>query len=85
LTRCILSELFNLRKILLTESFIQAWDQKLAFKNKQIDIINGERMITTGTVKGIQPNGNLTLILENGKIESITAGDLKLRPKNYKR
>ncbi len=78
----ILIELFRWRPLLTSESFLQAWEEKLAFKNEWIQIKQpGSRQIL-GRIAGVQSDGSLLIKDEQDKIISVTVGDLHLRPLN---
>jgi BirA family transcriptional regulator, biotin operon repressor / biotin---[acetyl-CoA-carboxylase] ligase len=76
----LLNSLASWRKHLGTIYFFEEWQKHLAFKGRAIRIEDSQKTSIIGTVKGIDTNGNLVLILENGLEQDFTAGDVHLRP-----
>lgn len=85
LLRTYLNSFRNLRSSLGTEKFFQQWEQRLAFRNKQVRIEATGRGTIFGVLKGITKTGNLLLQKNTGELVEIEIGDVHLRPdfKNY--
>jgi BirA family biotin operon repressor/biotin-[acetyl-CoA-carboxylase] ligase len=79
LLRNIIEHLIEFREILLTDAFIKKYNELLAFKGKEVKIQQQEHT-HTGTILGVQPNGNLLLKNNEGQQISVSVGDVHLRP-----
>lgn len=75
-----LQNLFLLRKEICKPSFINQWENLLAFREETVYIKENDMTIYVGTVSGIESNGDLRLISKEGMIKKFTAGDVHLRP-----
>ena len=85
LLRSILSQMFSLRKILGSASFLRLWQEQLAFLGQEVrvDLLGpGENVV--GQVLGIDIHGNLRLRTQSGDEVEIAAGDVRLRPVDLK-
>jgi BirA family transcriptional regulator, biotin operon repressor / biotin---[acetyl-CoA-carboxylase] ligase len=76
----LINSLASWRELLGTITFIEEWQKHLAFKGQPVRIEDSQKTSIIGTVKGIDTNGNLVLILENGSERDFAAGDVHLRP-----
>jgi len=72
----ILTALLNWRPLLGGEKMVAAWDEKLAFRGKQVEITGHDGKNIHGRVLGINQDGSLRL----DTINSIHFGDVHLRP-----
>jgi BirA family biotin operon repressor/biotin-[acetyl-CoA-carboxylase] ligase len=76
----ILRGLFYWRARIGTPEFLQAWENRLAFRGELVRIEQDGQEPLIGTVEGIDPgSGDLKLITKSGKMEHIAAGDVHLR------
>jgi len=69
-----------LRKDITKSTFINQWENLLAFRNETVYIKENDETIFIGTLSGIERNGDLRLISKEGTIKKFTAGDVHLRP-----
>ena len=86
--RDILAGVIALRPHLGTNSFINSWEQALAFRGEQVQIqataeqsrseANGQPV--TGKLLGLETDGSLRLSSEEGKSVTVRFGDVRLRP-----
>ncbi len=78
--KAVLTSLFNLRTLLVSNEFIPAWENRLAFKGENIclETPNGETL--SGSLAGLDVCGNLRLKLDSGIEKVFPIGDVKLRP-----
>ena len=76
----ILTNLFAWRGRLLDSSFLQGWEQRLAFRGEWVRLEAGGHDALTGQVMGIDANGSLLLRTRNGETAAMTVGDVHLRP-----
>jgi BirA family biotin operon repressor/biotin-[acetyl-CoA-carboxylase] ligase len=75
-----LQKLFLLRKEISKPSFLNQWENLLAFRNETVYIKENDVTIFAGIVSGIESNGDLRLISKEGMIKKFTVGDVHLRP-----
>jgi len=80
LLRSVLEELLAWRPSLGSPEFLQAWENRLAFRGEWVDASQSGNTVLYGQVVGIDQDGNLILLDGGGKEISITAGDIHLRP-----
>jgi len=71
---------FSWRPQLGSKEFINFYENRLAFKNKEVTIVQPGQESILGFVLGISPNGDLRLKTGEEKITYIKAGDVHLRP-----
>lgn len=76
----VLSEFFDWRKVLSSREFFQAWEERLAFKGETVHLANIGAESLTGTLVGVDENGNLRLRLSSGEVKIVSVGDVHLRP-----
>ena len=75
-----LNSMSSWRTGLGSEFFFTEWQKNLAFKGQWVRIEDSQKTSIIGTIKGIDTDGNLVLILENGSEQDFAAGDVHLRP-----
>jgi len=83
LLRSVLEKILNWRDHLGQPKFILAWENRLAFRNQWIDIIESklnEAGVTQGLVLGLNKSGGLRLRGRNGQEFSLNSGEVRLRP-----
>lgn len=75
----ILHSIFTYRKILTTEAFLSAWNEKLAWKGEQIAFRFANGQVKLARVLAVQPDGRLALRVE-GQSEPFlaAAGEIEL-------
>ena len=78
--RAVCQAVFNLRPTLTTPEFIDLWEELLAFKSEQVNMEVSEGEITTGVLKGIDPQGNLILQSDDGRKKTFPMGEVRLLP-----
>lgn len=76
----ILAGIIALRPHLSTDSFIASWEKALAFRGEQIQVEQGDGSLDRGKLLGLEPDGSLRLIDENGKSMTVRFGDVRVRP-----
>jgi BirA family biotin operon repressor/biotin-[acetyl-CoA-carboxylase] ligase len=75
----VLKTIFSMREFLGSPEFIQAWNDRLAFKGEQVKInLPGDEFLE-GSVSHISQDGLLWIRQKDGKEISISAGDVSLR------
>ena len=79
LLAALLTALFAWRKQLSAPSFLQAWQDRLAFVGEQVQLIQPDQKTITGRLAGITPQGDLRLTLPDGTENHFAAGDVHLR------
>jgi BirA family transcriptional regulator, biotin operon repressor / biotin---[acetyl-CoA-carboxylase] ligase len=78
--RDVLSALIEWRPRLGSEEFLRAWGERLAFLSETVIISLEEKVIYRGQVLGLERDGCLRLLGENGKIIPVQFGEVNLRP-----
>jgi BirA family biotin operon repressor/biotin-[acetyl-CoA-carboxylase] ligase len=79
----VLQGLFYWRDKIGTTEFLQAWENRLAFRGEWVRIEQNEQEPLIGRVDGVDPvSGSLRLITASNRIEFIEAGDVHLRLAN---
>jgi BirA family transcriptional regulator, biotin operon repressor / biotin---[acetyl-CoA-carboxylase] ligase len=76
----LLDKIIKLRSSILTATFIQEYEKKLAFMGELITLDVGEGKLIKGRLKGIDEYGKICIQLSSGKEHYFPIGDLKLRP-----
>jgi BirA family transcriptional regulator, biotin operon repressor / biotin---[acetyl-CoA-carboxylase] ligase len=78
--RDVLYALLEWRPRVGSEEFMQAWEERLAFRGEAVTVSAEEKLICRGQVIGLERDGGLRLLGENGKIVSVQFGEVNLRP-----
>jgi BirA family biotin operon repressor/biotin-[acetyl-CoA-carboxylase] ligase len=60
--------------------FIHQWESSLAFRDQWVSLSIGSGEAITGKVAGLEPDGGLKLLLQNGQLLRVEAGEMQLRP-----
>ncbi|HMV29043.1 MAG TPA: biotin--[acetyl-CoA-carboxylase] ligase [Anaerolineales bacterium] len=76
----ILSNVQRWREQIGTERFIQAWEEKLAFRGEAIQIHAGGAESHQGVLDGLESDGSLRICDEHNKSVIVRFGDVSLRP-----
>jgi len=80
LLRDILRNVMNWRPKLGTPSFLNAWEQDLAFRGQQVQVGGGKGKPVTGELLGLNPDGSLRLRAEDDNSVTVQFGEVYLRP-----
>ena len=81
LLEAFLESFFRLRTTVTSANFINQWEKILAFRGEKVYIKGNDNSIKySGTIIGIAPDGDLKLLTAGNQIETISAGDVHLRP-----
>ena len=75
----ILAALISLRPHLRTDSFMAAWEKSLAYYGRQVRVDMGGEQPIIGKVTGLESDGSLKLLDENGESVTVRFGDVRLR------
>ena len=75
----ILAALISLRPHMRTDSFMTAWEKSLAYYGRQVRVDMGGEQTVTGTVVGLEADGSLKLLDDNGESITVRFGDVRLR------
>jgi BirA family biotin operon repressor/biotin-[acetyl-CoA-carboxylase] ligase len=78
----VLDAFFEWREGLYSESFIQAWEKRLAFRGERVMVSNAESGVgeVSGVLLGISREGAARIKMDEGRVEEVLAGDVSLRP-----
>lgn len=79
-----LQALLDWRPLVGNPEFIQAWEDRLAFRGEWVQMSEAvsetTRPIEMGQVDGLNSDGSLRLMTSDGKVHTIRSGDIRLRP-----
>ena len=59
-------------------SLVTAWERRMIWRGKRVRVLNPGGTSIDGIALGLAPDGELRLQLDDGRIISITAGDVSL-------
>jgi BirA family biotin operon repressor/biotin-[acetyl-CoA-carboxylase] ligase len=76
----LLSRLMARRPQMDTDHFLAAWENSLAYKGENVQMINGGNETMAGKLLGLGANGSLRLQDELGNQLTVHVGDVSLRP-----
>jgi len=76
----ILNEVVIWRKRINSRSFIDAWQEKLAYRGEMVNIWSANSDPRTGIITGIEPDGGLSLLDQKGQKFTIHFGEVHLKP-----
>ena len=76
----ILAGIIALRPHLGSDSFMASWDKALALRGEQVQVEQGNGTWFTGRLMGLESDGSLKLVDEEGKSTTVQFGDVRLRP-----
>jgi BirA family biotin operon repressor/biotin-[acetyl-CoA-carboxylase] ligase len=79
LLRQILGSIRRWREILDSDDFLRAWEDRLAFRGRQVAVTGPDGTALTGTLLGLDADGSARL-QTNHKIVAVRAGQISLRP-----
>jgi BirA family biotin operon repressor/biotin-[acetyl-CoA-carboxylase] ligase len=80
LLRAILKNLLHLRGQVGSTSFLQLWENRLAFRGEQVRVEQAGQPARMGELLGVDLSGQLRLRSDMGEEHRIIAGDVHLRP-----
>ncbi|NWG33052.1 MAG: biotin--[acetyl-CoA-carboxylase] ligase [Chloroflexi bacterium] len=75
----ILSNIIALRPHMGTDSFMAAWEKKLAYYGRQVRVEMGGEKSVSGKVIGLESDGSLKIRDDTGKVIPVRFGDVRLR------
>jgi BirA family biotin operon repressor/biotin-[acetyl-CoA-carboxylase] ligase len=75
----VLGQLLDWRARLGTPEFFEEWSSHLAFRGEQVCISSSSKPDLLGCMSGIDPNGNLLIVTDEGDCHAIMVGDVRLR------
>jgi len=81
LLHSVLAEIIHLRTNLMTDAFIHAWDTKLAFRGKWVQIVSSgqvPKLLHEGQLFGLSPDGALNLRTISGDKAVVRFGEIPL-------
>ncbi len=76
----LLNALAHWRPQLGSARFFSEWQNHLAFKGQTVRIEESQKTSIIGVLKGVNSQGNLVLILDDGQERDFAEGDVHLRP-----
>lgn len=80
LLKAILSAFFYWRARLASLDFLDAWQNRLAYRGQWVEVSGTGAPPVVGQVRGVAPGGDLRLALPAGEEILVSAGDVRLRP-----
>ena len=80
LLQAILSALVVWRVKLDSDEFMRAWEEALAFRGEQVQIVKDGAAAITGELLGLEPDGSLRLRDAGDNILAVQVGEIHLRP-----
>ena len=78
-----LERLFAWRERLGTPEFVAAWEQRLAYRGKLVQLEGAGEGPVEGRVQGLGPDGSLRLELADGAVNAFRVGEIGLRPAHH--
>ena len=75
----ILISFIALRPHMHTYSFMDSWEKSLAYYGLEVRAEMGGDQVVIGKVIGLETDGSLKILVENGKIVTVRFGDVRLR------
>lgn len=76
----ILEQCILLRPLLGTQAFIDLWQERLAYRGEEVQLVCPEQEPIRAVVNGIDPEGCLAVTRRDGTTDHILAGEISLRP-----
>ncbi len=85
LLRSVVCQVIRWRGLLPDPSFIQAWEDCLAFRDRDVQIVSpftheNQETAIYGRIAGLNADGSLRLQLANGESTTVRVGEMHLRP-----
>jgi BirA family biotin operon repressor/biotin-[acetyl-CoA-carboxylase] ligase len=79
LLNAILANIIALRPQMGADTFLSSWEKKLAYYGRQVRVEMGGEKSVSGKVVGLESDGSLKLLGDDGKSISVRFGDVRLR------
>ena len=76
----VLDKLLYWKKLLHSPAFIQAWENRLAYRGEWVQVLYENGSSLEGKVTGLQSDGALELLTRSGSRVHLQAGEIHLRP-----
>ncbi len=76
----ILLNVLRWRPKLGTDAFLNAWEESLAFRGRQVEVRGSSQKSVIGELAGLNPDGSLRLRDEHGNSVIVQFGEVHLRP-----
>jgi BirA family transcriptional regulator, biotin operon repressor / biotin---[acetyl-CoA-carboxylase] ligase len=76
----IISALLQWRARIDSDAFMQAWEDSLAFRGRQVQVWEENDEPITGELLGLASDGSLRLRAQDGRLITLSFGDVRLRP-----
>lgn len=76
----ILAALIILRPQLSTDKIMAKWEELLAYRGRRIQVQMGSEGSVIGNITGLETDGSLQLLDQDGKSLTVQFGDVRLRP-----
>lgn len=80
LLRAILDSLIAWKTRISEADFIQAWQAKLAYLGKSVQLENEDGLSVQAVLEGLSLDGSLKMRMPNGELRAFQAGEIQLRP-----
>jgi BirA family biotin operon repressor/biotin-[acetyl-CoA-carboxylase] ligase len=80
LLRAIMESLAAWKTRMSQPEFIDAWQAKLAFLGKSVQLENMDGPAVHATVEGLSEDGSLKMRMASGELRTFQAGEIQLRP-----
>ena len=74
-----LASFIALRPHMHTDSFMASWEKILAYRGRDVRVEMGADQVVMGKVIGLEADGSLKVLDENGKTIPVRFGDVRLR------
>ena len=78
--REIMNAFLTWRERIGSDELVKAWEEKLAFRGEQVQILAGDAAPVFGRLDGLESDGSLRLLDEHDNFVIIRFGDVSLRP-----
>jgi BirA family biotin operon repressor/biotin-[acetyl-CoA-carboxylase] ligase len=75
----ILRALLHWRPRIETEAFLKFWQSRLAWIGRQVEVRSDAAVIAAGCLQGLEADGSLRLLQDEGARRCVHAGELRLR------
>lgn len=76
----ILAALIILRPQLSTDKIMAKWEELLAYRGRRVQVQMGSQGSVIGNITGLETDGSLQLLDQDGKSLTVQFGDVRLRP-----
>lgn len=76
----ILAALIILRPQLSTDKIMAKWEELLAYRGRRVQVQMGSEGSVIGNITGLETDGSLQLLDQDGKSLTVQFGDVRLRP-----